>query len=488
MTPSAAADDADRTGHPAQAADAREAHEVGGVNPKAAVPILLFLFVLCLVLDNGFKSLNLPISADLGLSVDTVSLQATLAGVIIGIGAVVYSALADFISIRRLLLAAVVMIGVGSVVGYVGQTSFGMVLTGRVIQTAGFAAAETLYVVYVTKYLPKQEHKTYLGFSTAAFQLSLLVGVVGGGFIATYIGWTALFLISLVALVAVPGIMRYVPRSAPVKGRFDVLGPFLIAVIAGGLIMFMQAFNWLWAIPVVAGIAVFTWHIRVNPGAIVSSSFFTHKPYVFMLIVVFVVYSTNLGFVFVLPFLGNDLFGMDIAMTSLLFIPGYILAVVVGSLSGPIAKVLNSQQAITLALLMIVASFVIPGLFTDQWVGIYVVAIAFFGAGFALMYAPLLSTAVSDIAPEKSGVAIGFYNLTINIGIPIGIAYAAALTAARVSFLAPVSLASSERADAYATTFFILAGVVLLALVLYRAFAAILERSGYDTRQDYAAQ
>lgn len=448
--------------------------------PKRAVPVLLFLFVFCLVMDNGFKSLNLPISEDLGLSVDAVSLQATLAGVIIGIGAVVYSSLADFISIRKLLLAALSMVGIGSVIGYLGQESFAWVLTGRIIQTAGFAAAETLYVVYVTKYLPKKDQKTYLGFSTAAFQLSLLIGVVGGGFIATYVGWTALFLVSLIAVLAIPGVLAFVPKSASTRSSFDILGPFLIAVIAGGLIMFMQAFNWIWLLPVAVGIAVFVWHISTHANAIVTSEFFKYKPYVFVLLVVFVVYSVNLGFVFVLPFLGSDLFGMDVAQTSLLFVPGYILAVVVGTLSGAIAKVLNSRQAVTIALAMIAAGFLVPAVFTDQWIGFYVIGIGLFGAGYALMYAPLLSTAVGEIAPEKSGVAIGFYNLTINIAIPIGIAYTAAITNSRVSFMGFASLASSERAASYATIFFILAAVSLLALALYWLLSGNLRRSGHE--------
>ena len=53
-----------------------------------------------------------------------------------------------------------------------------MVLTGRLIQTCGLAAAETLYVIYVTKHIPDEDQKTYLGFSTAAFQAGLLVGAL----------------------------------------------------------------------------------------------------------------------------------------------------------------------------------------------------------------------------------------------------------------------------------------------------------------------
>lgn len=43
------------------------------VNPKAAVPVLLFSFVFCLVLDNGFKFMTKPIAESLDLSVSTAA-------------------------------------------------------------------------------------------------------------------------------------------------------------------------------------------------------------------------------------------------------------------------------------------------------------------------------------------------------------------------------------------------------------------------------
>lgn len=47
---------------------------------KKAVPILLFLFVFSLVIDNSFKLISVAIADDLNISVTTVSWQATLAG------------------------------------------------------------------------------------------------------------------------------------------------------------------------------------------------------------------------------------------------------------------------------------------------------------------------------------------------------------------------------------------------------------------------
>ncbi|GAB2502674.1 Major Facilitator Superfamily protein [Corynebacterium atrinae] len=404
------------------------------VNPKAAVPVLLFAFVFCLIVDNGFKTMTMPIAEGLGISDNTASLQASLAGVVIGIGAVVYAALADSISIRKLMLVGVGFIVVGSLIGFIFSGSWPMVLTGRIIQTAGLAAAETLYVIYVTKHLAPEDQKTYLGFSTAAFQFGLLVGALTSGFIATYVSWTAMFLIPLILILVVPAIFKMIPEDEAVEGHLDILGLFLIALFASSLTMYMQAFNPLWIVPTIIGLALFAWHVKSHNGALVRPEFFTNGRYVWAIILVFIVYSTQLGYIFLLPYAANSLHGMSLDRAALLMVPGYVCAVLVGIFSGKIGKVLSSRQTIFTALAMIIGSLVLAALFMQAHVGVLIISIVLFASGFALLYAPLVNTALSNIPPAKSGIAIGFYNLIINIAIPLGIAYTAKLQDVGLSF------------------------------------------------------
>ncbi|MGX2958515.1 MFS transporter [Peribacillus sp. JNUCC 23] len=74
-----------------------------------------------------------------GVSATTVSWQVTLAGLVIGIGAVVYSSLSDSISIRNLLVLGIVLICVGSLLGYITHTNYWLIVVSRIIQSAGFS-------------------------------------------------------------------------------------------------------------------------------------------------------------------------------------------------------------------------------------------------------------------------------------------------------------------------------------------------------------
>ncbi|TFC81591.1 MFS transporter [Cryobacterium cheniae] len=448
--------------------------------PSRAVPILLFLFVFSLVLDNGFKFMSPALAESLDLPVNTVSLQATLAGILIGIGAVVYAALADSISIRKLIVFAIIVMTIGSLVGFIFQGNFWLILVGRLIQSAGLAAAETLYVIYVTKHFKGDEQKKYLGFSTAAFQLSLLIGTVGSGFIATYIGWAAFFLVALLSLLAIPVVLRTVSKEATSGGHVDVFGLFLIAVFSTGVILFMQNFNLWFVLPVAAGLIFFIWHIRTHDNAVITSAFFANAQYSLMIIVVFITYSVQLGYTFLFSFLISDVYGYNLGEVSLLLIPGYIAAVIVGSATGKIAKFLTSKQAITIALIVIVVSMLLPALLVGRWIGVFVISMMLFGMGFALMYGPLVSTAVMRVPVGNTGIAIGFYNLTINIAVPVGIAYTAALMKLQPNLLSGIT--GSGQASSYGSILFILTGVAALGLVLYRVFVRVLERQGAEMK------
>lgn len=438
-------------------------------NPKAAVPIILFTFVFSLIIDNGFKFMTAPMGEALNLSLNEVSLQASLAGVIIGIGAVVYAALADVVPIRKLMLIGIVLTVIGSMIGYFGQNVWALVLFGRIVQTTGLAAAETLYVIYVTKHLSEKDQKTYLGFSTSAFQAATLFGALTSGYIATHISWTAMFLIPLVLIIAVPIIMKTVPKEDNLtSGHVDWYGLLLIAVLATTVIMFMQAFNIWWLLPAIVALALFIYHVTHSKQPLVNAEFFKNRAYVTALLLVFVVYSVQLGYVVLFPAMAQEVHGLTADGASVLLIPGYTGAIIVGALSGKIGKFLPTRPAIFTAVGSITAALLLLAFAMNIGTWVFVLSSLLFACGFALLYAPLVATAIGDIPAEKSGIAIGFYNLTINVAVPLGIAYSAKLVDLNLGV--PGFLASGS--GTYPTVMAILAVIAVIGAAIYAALTA----------------
>lgn len=422
-----------------------------GHNIKKAVPVILFFFVFALIIDNSFKLISVEMANDLGISASTVSWQATLAGLIIGIGAVVYASLADTISVRTLLSLGIVLIVVGSIMGYLFSDSFSMILISRIIQTAGLASAETLYVIYVTKHLPKAEQKKFLGFSTSSYSLSLVVGSVTGGYVSTHLHWTTLFLIAMLSLLILPFILKYLPKEAARKSHVDIIGLFLIAVIATSVMLYITNFNWVSIVVLFVAVVLFIMYIGKSSKALIGIDFFKNRNFVSILTVAFIIYTVQLGYIFLFPFLLEDLYGLKLDTISLLLIPGYISAVIIGALSGKVATKLSSRQTIFTAMIAIATSLILPGLFVESSVVVFVISMILFSGSFALMYAPMLDSCVRTTPKEKVGTAIGFYNLILNVAASIGIAYTAAM-------IDSVS---------YQVVLFVLSIVALVALLMY---------------------
>lgn len=418
---------------------------------KKAVPIILFFFVFALVIDNSFKLISVEMANDLGVSATTVSWQATLAGLIIGIGAVVYASLADTISIRTLLSVGIIFIAIGSLMGYIFQDSFALILISRIIQTAGLASAETLYVIFVTKHLPKDEQRKFLGFSTSSYSLSLIVGSLTGGYVSTYLHWTTLFLIPLLSILILPFILKYLPKEAARKSQVDIIGLFLIGVIATSVMLYFTNFSWYSIALLLVATVLFILYISKNSNAIIGVSFFKNKRFISVLGAAFVIYTVQLGYIFMFPFLLQEIYGLGLDLISWLLIPGYVAAVIVGALSGKVANKLNNKQTITIAMLAIAVSLLFPAFFVESSSIVFVISMIIFAGSFALMYAPMLDSCVSTIPTEKSGTAVGFYNLILNIAASIGIAYTAAMI----------------DSVAYGSILIVLSVIAFVALVLY---------------------
>lgn len=436
-------------------------------NAKKAVPITLLLFLLCLVIDNSFKIVSVDMAKDFNISATTVSWQATLAGLVIGIGAVVYATLADSVSIRKLFSIGIILICVGSVMGYIFQHSFLLVVISRMIQTAGLASAETLYVIFVTKHLPANEQKKFLGLSTSSFALSQLIGALTGGYVSTYFHWTTLFLLSLVTLFTLPFILKYLPKEETKNSNVDVLGLFLVGTISASLLLYITDFNWMYLILFIVAITLFLTYISKNSKAFIGISFFKNKQFISLLGVAFVIYSVQLAYIFLFPFLLEKIYGLQLDTISLLLIPGYIAAAVVGALSGKIAKILGSKQCITIAMSSIIVSLLLGGFFIKTSVVVFVISMILFSSSFALMYAPLLDSCICTIEKEKTGTAIGFYNLTLSVAMSIGIAYTAAMmdhSAMRQNFF---GITSNLDASMFSNILFILVLITLFSLSLY---------------------
>ncbi|MBU3088286.1 MFS transporter [Clostridium gasigenes] len=437
------------------------------VKLKKAVPAVLALMMFALVIDNSFKIISTDLASAFNLSATAVSWQVTLAGLVIGIGAIVYASLSDSISVRNLLVIGILLICIGSLLGFIFQKSFLMIIISRMIQSAGLGSAETLYVIFVAKYFKDSEQKKFLGFSTSCYAISQVIGTLTGGYIATYLHWTILFLVPLLTLLILPFILKYVPKEKAKGESVDFIGFILVASIAASLILFVSGFQWTYLVALLVALVLFVTYISKNQKAFISIKFFKNKNFISVLCVAFVIYTVQLAFIFMFPFLIESIYKYRLDQVALLLLPSYVLAAIVGAMSGNVAKKLGSKQCIQMAIMGVIVSLLLGTFFIETSVYVLVFAMILFSSSFALMYAPMIDTLTRTISKENSGTALGFYNFCLNIAASIGITYVAALMEAKPLGKNITGLFNNEISIQYSNVLFVLAIISAVALLLY---------------------
>ena len=441
--------------------------EIDYIKIKKAVPAVLTLMIFALVIDNSFKIISSDLAKAFNLSASTVSWQVTIAGLVIGIGAVVYASLADSISVRDLLAIGIALICIGSLLGFIFQESFTMIIISRIIQSAGLGSAETLYVIFIAKYFKDSEQKKYLGYSTSSYAISQIIGAIAGGYISTYLHWTALFLIPLLTLLILPFILKYIPKEKAKAGSIDYIGFILVSSVAASLMMLVSGFKWIYLIALLITLSLFVLYISKNKKAFISIKFFANRNFISILLVSFVIYSVQLAFIFMFPFLIEYIYNYRLDQVSLLLVPSYVLAAIVGAMAGNVAKRFGSKQCIQMSIIGIIISLLIGAFFIESSVYLFMFIMILFASSFALMYAPMIDTLTKTIPKEKIGTAIGFYNFNLNMAMSIGITYVASLMDAKLLGESIIGVFNSTKAIQYSNVLLVLAVISAGSLLLY---------------------
>lgn len=87
----------------------------------------------------------------------------------------------------------------------------------------------------------------------------------------------------------------------------------------------------------IVALALFLIYISKNENAFISIKFFTNRNFISVLLVAFVIYSVQLAFIFMFPFLVESIYNYRLDQISLLLVPSYVLAATVGALSGKVS-------------------------------------------------------------------------------------------------------------------------------------------------------
>lgn len=435
---------------------------------KKAIPLMMVLFVIASLLSKAFEIVSPSIANTFQIDASTSSLTVTFSTLGLGIAAIVFGSLSDFLTIKKLLYIGISIFLLGSILGFVLQQSFIMVVISRVLQSIGAASMSSLCLVLINRYLEGNIRLKYLGFFTAMFQLSSAIGVVLGGYISK-ISWPIIFLVPFISLIFLPSLIKFLPdEKSKESKKIDVFGLTLFSLFVSLLLIFFNRLNLIYLYITILILIIFFIYINKKENAFIDISFFKNRKFLNALFVEFSLYFSFLILSFTFGFVLNSVYGVELSMVSWILFPSFIAATLMGMLSGKINNKLGKIAMIHLGSASLIIGLVINALFIEKSLLMLAIGAIFFASGYPLMYSSVVDNIISTLEPSQVGRGLGFVDLTMKTTQAIGLAvYSNLLNFSALNKFNLFNLKSTQVIN-YSNIWLIATLVVFLGLITYR--------------------
>jgi EmrB/QacA subfamily drug resistance transporter len=354
--------------------------------------------------------------------------------------------LGDMFGKRRLLVLSLVVFGLGSGVAAFGS-SLGVVVAGRVLQGFGGGIFPLCFGIIRDEF-PRERVASSIGLISAIFGIGGGAGLVGGGLIADHLSYHWIFWLGLItAGLAAVATQVWVPESPErTPGRVDLRGAALLAVgLVLPLIAISRANDWGWGatrtiVLIAAGLAVLAIWVAVErrteqPLADIPT--LLEPPVLLTNLATLLVGFGMFGSFLLIPQLAelpeSTGFGFGLGATGagLLMLPGALIMLVTGPISGALGTRFGSKLPLALG-----AGITSLGL---TWLGLLhgtqlaVICGSFImSTGIGLAFAAMANLIVEAVPPQKTGEATGINTLTRSVGASLGSQVSAAIIAGTV--------------------------------------------------------
>ena len=395
----------------------------------------------------------------------------------------IFGRLGDMFGKRRLLVVALALFAAGSVVSALG-TGLEVVVLGRVLQGAGGGIFPLCFGIIRDEF-PREKVASSIGLISATFGIGGGAGLILGGVITDHASYHWIFWLgAITAVFAAVMVELFVPES-PVRtpGRVDVRGALLLAVgLAAPLLAISRANAWGWldgrtlglfafGVVVLAGWVVLQ---RRTEEPLVDIETLLKPPVLMTNLATLLVGFGMFGSFILIPQLVEAPvstgygFGLTATGAGLLMLPGALVMLVAGPLSGVLGTRHGSR--LPLALGGAITSFgLLMMALAHGSQGLMVAWNVVMSIGIGLAFAAMPNLIMEAVPPEETGQATGVNTLVRSVGASLGSQVSAAVLAASAVG------AGLPTDSGYTAAFLVGSGVALAAAIVA---ALIPSRSG----------
>ncbi len=323
--------------------------------------------------------------------------------------------LADFFGLRRIFCLGVLIFALaslGSSASFVGW----WFLIFRALQGLGTAFMLPAAIGIIVSIFPEEQRGKAIGIYSALASVFLVLGPLMGGVYTQFLTWRWIYWtnIPIAAFSYIVAIVS-LPRIIPKRRKFDFWGFFFFTLgFPCFILALMQADSWGWSSPVLLSLfgfsllALFIFfyierHIK-DPFldlTLFKSFSFSASNFIFFVV----------QFILILPVFWvmslQNFMGLSPIHAGLYIMIAVVPLIIIIPVGGLLSDKFGPKIPVCLGLLLNLASmgwfFYTPEMST----GLLIPGMVTFGCGIALIFAPISSTVVGGVVPEKRGIASG---------------------------------------------------------------------------------
>ncbi|MGM0915462.1 MAG: MFS transporter [Pseudomonadota bacterium] len=419
--------------------------------PERRLAVLaLILGTLMAVVDTTMVNIALPsIARSLEVSASRVVWVTNLFQVSCAAFLLVFAALSELLSRRRLYVAGVAVFALAAL-GSALSTSLESLLVFRALQGLGAAATLSIGPSIYRQIFPTRLLGSALGLSAMVVAGGYAAGPAIGGLLLSVADWPWLFALHLpLGAVAVVLAWRALPRESARPGGFDWQGALLSVAMLGGFFVAMDGLGHgmpVWALVAWLGSSLvaallFLRRQRRAPHPLLPLAIFAERRFSLALAAqgsAFV--GQGLAFV-ALSFLFQQQMGFSPLETAWLFTPWPLAIMLVGPLAGRLADRVNPTLLASLGLtLLMVGLAALARLDAEAGVVEVLWRMALCGLGFGLFQPPNNRELIGNVPAARSANASGAMSTSRTVGQSLGVALVGAFLAAGVAVQATLWL------------------------------------------------
>ncbi|WP_104164538.1 MDR family MFS transporter [Arthrobacter sp. SX1312] len=432
---------------------------------------LLLISAFVVILNETIMGVAIPrLVTDLGITVGagqwlTTAFMLTMAVVI-----PITGFLLQRFNTRPVFMAAMSLFSLGTFIAAMAP-GFEILVVGRVVQASGTAIMMPLLMTTVMTLVPPASRGKVMGNISIVISVAPALGPTISGAILSALEWRWLFWlvlpISLAALAVGSAKMQNV--TTPRRSSIDVPSVVLSAVAFGGIIYGLSQLGeastgsaipaWVPLVVGLAGLAVFVTRqlvLQRRESALLDLRVFTSKNFSISIVAIAVSMMALFGTIILIPIYAQSVLGLTPFQSGLLLLPG---GLAMGLLGPVVGRVYDRRGP---RILLVPGAFLVSAVFWAMTqvtettpVPLVLVAHVLLSIGLALMFTPLLTSALGSVRPRLYSHGSAVFGTVQQLAGAAGTAL----------FISVMTLRSTSLAESGAATDVALAGGIRAAFL-----------------------